>query len=135
MKRLLLLLILTLGITACSSEESAPATESTDVKFYNKTGEDLNSLVIGKTSIGSLKNGSSTEFLDVKQFQSEGDQPYGEISGISNSTQLTATPFYRLPWEWCGTGRSADYKDPTIFDIIKATNKDGSTSLFLISHY
>mgnify|MGYP003575860238 CR=1 FL=1 len=134
MKKMICFLILTLGIVACSPEESAPATENTDVKFYNKTGEDIDFLVIGKTFIGSLKNGSSTAFLDVKQFQTDGNSS-GEISAISNKTKFTATPFYGLPWNWCGTGRSADYKDPTVFDIVKTTNNDGSTSLFLVEHY
>lgn len=134
MKRLIGFLILMLGIVACSTEESAPAKANTDVKFYNKTGEDIDSLIIGKTFIGYLKNESATAFLDIKQFQTEGILPIGELSGISKKTQLTAVPFYGIPLDWCGTGRSADYKSPNTFDVIK-TNNDGSSSLYLIEHY
>ncbi|MDQ6470298.1 hypothetical protein RB619_06560 [Flavobacterium sp. LHD-80] len=135
MKKMICFLILTLGIVGCSSEESAPATESTDAKFYNKTGEDIDNLIIGKTFIGSLKNGSSTAFLDIKQFQPDGNQSYGVLSAISNTTKLTPSLFYGLPWNWCGTGRSDDYKDPNVFDIIKIKNDNGTTSLYLVIHY
>ena len=52
------------------------------VKFYNKTGENLDSLVIAGTLIGNLKDGNSTEYINYKEFLFDSGIPYEQMSGI-----------------------------------------------------
>jgi hypothetical protein len=52
------------------------------VKFHNKTGEDLDSLIVAGTLIGHLKSNSSTEYIDFKEFRFDDDLPYEQISSI-----------------------------------------------------
>jgi len=102
---------------------------SIHVKFHNKTGEDIDSLVIAGTFIGSLKKDQSTEYISFKEFEFDGDLPYEEISGTTNNKKLD-----KLHWSWCGTERNTKSKGSYIFDIRKAVNDEGNPSLFLVAH-
>lgn len=102
---------------------------SVRVKFHNKTGDNIDSLVIAGTYIGSLKKDQSTEYVNFKEFEFDGDLPYENISGIANNKKLE-----KLHWSWCGTGRNTKSKGSYIFDIRKAVNDEGNPSLFLVAH-
>jgi hypothetical protein len=99
------------------------------VKFYNKTGKDINSLVVAGTLIGHLKNGSSTEYIDFKNFTFDSTIPYEEINGIVNNKKLN-----QLNWSWCGTGIETKSKGSYRFDIKTALDEKGNTCLYLVEH-
>lgn len=99
------------------------------VKFYNKTGEDIDSLVIAGTLIGFLKNGSSTEYIDFKEFAFDSGTPYEQMSGITKNKKL-----HQLNWSDCGTERYAESKGSYIFDLKKEINYEGDTCLYLVDH-
>ena len=98
-------------------------------KFYNKTGENIDSLVIGETLIGNVKNGSSTESINFKEFAFDGSEPYEQISGIINNKKVS-----QLNWSWCGTERNKQSKGSYIFDIKKGIDDEGNTCLYLVKH-
>lgn len=98
-------------------------------KFYNKTGEDLDSLMIAETFIGSLKRNDSTGQIDLKKFKFDGSLPYEQISGNSNNKKLDM-----LYWSWCGTGRNTISEGYYNFDIKKAFDEKGNPCLYLAKH-
>ena len=98
-------------------------------KFYNKTGENIDSLMVRGTLIGNLKNEESTKNIDFKGFEFDGDIPYEEIRAISNNKKLN-----QLPWSWCGTGRNTKSRGSYSFDIKKALDEKGNTCLYLVEH-
>jgi hypothetical protein len=99
------------------------------VKFYNKTGEDIDSLMIAGTFIGSLKNGESTKQINFKEFEFDGSIPYEQISGNSNNKKLDM-----LYWSWCGTGTNTISEGYYNFDIRKVFDENGNECLYLIEH-
>ena len=46
------------------------------VKLYNNTGKDIDSLIIGETLIGNLKKGDTTDFIKFKKFRFDSGFPY-----------------------------------------------------------
>lgn len=98
-------------------------------KFYNKTGENLDSLVVAGTLIGDLKNGSSTEYISFKEFLFDSDIPYEQISGFVNNKKLE-----EFNWSDCGTERNRQSNGSYIFDIKKTLDENGKTCLFLVEH-
>jgi hypothetical protein len=102
---------------------------SLHAKFHNKTGEDLDSLVVAGTLIGHLESENSTENIDFKNFNFDGSLPYEQISGIINNKKL-----YQLNWSWCGTERNTRDKGSYIFDIKKTIDENGKACLFLVGH-
>src|SRR5688572_4464317 len=52
------------------------------VQIHNKTGQHVDSLIIGKTSIGNLAKDSATVFLDFQQFHFDSGHPDEDISGL-----------------------------------------------------
>jgi len=99
------------------------------VKFYNKTGEDIDSLVIAGTLIGHLKNGNSTEYIDFKEFAFDSGIPYEQMSGVVQNKKL-----YQLDWSDCGTERYTESKGSYIFDLKKEIDFKGNICLYLIEH-
>lgn len=102
---------------------------SLHVKFHNKTGENLDSLVVAGSLIGHLKNNSSTEYIDFKDFLFDGSEPYEQISGIINNKKVN-----QLNWSWCGTDRNRLSKGSYIFDLKKKIDEKGNTCLYLVKH-
>ncbi|RED25234.1 hypothetical protein BD847_1981 [Flavobacterium cutihirudinis] len=102
---------------------------SIHVKFHNKTGEDIDSLVIAGTLIGNLKNGSSTEYINFKQFEFDGSIPYEQISGIISHKKVN-----QLNWSWCSTERNTQSKGSFIFDLKKDTRIKDTSYLYLVAH-
>ncbi|MEG2099952.1 MAG: hypothetical protein RRY99_00420 [Flavobacterium sp.] len=99
------------------------------VKFYNKTGEDIDSLIIGETLIGHLKNENSTQKINFKEFTFNDNIPYEQINGIVNNKKLD-----QLNWSSCGTGIETKSKGWYQFDIKKTLDKNGNTCLYLVEH-
>lgn len=98
-------------------------------KFYNKTGENIDSLVIAGRLIGNLKNGESTPKISFKEFLFDGSIPYEQISGNSNNKKLN-----KLYWSWCGTGINTKSEGFYYFDIKKALDEKGNPCLYLVQH-
>ncbi|TDW49880.1 hypothetical protein EV144_102308 [Flavobacterium sp. 270] len=98
-------------------------------KFYNKTGEDIDSLIIAGTLIGELRNNNSTEKISFKSFEFDSSYPYDEISGIIKNKKLD-----QLNWSWCGTERYTESKGSYSFDIRKAVDEKGNDCLYLVEH-
>ncbi|MEN2399837.1 hypothetical protein GKZ90_0008615 [Flavobacterium sp. MC2016-06] len=99
------------------------------VKFYNKTGENLDSLVIAETFIGHLKKDNSTEIIDFKDFYFDGTLPYEQISATIKGKKLN-----KLHWSWCGTNGNKKSKGSFIFDIKKQIDEKGNICLYLVEH-
>ncbi|MBF4514995.1 hypothetical protein IRZ71_01490 [Flavobacterium sp. ANB] len=99
------------------------------IKFYNKTGKDIDSLVIAGTFIENLKNGNSTEYIDYKEFLFDSGIPYEQISGIVNKKKIS-----QLNWSDCGTERNLQSEGSYIFDLKKAEDEKGNTCLYLTNH-
>ncbi|MBB4800505.1 hypothetical protein HNP37_000544 [Flavobacterium nitrogenifigens] len=99
------------------------------VKFQNKTGENIDSLVIGGKLIGNLKNGESTKEISFKEFLFDGSIPYEQISGNSNNKKLD-----KLHWSWCGTNINTKSEGFYYFDIKKALDEKGNPCLYLVQH-
>ena len=102
---------------------------SVHVKFYNKTGENIDSLLIGNTLIGDLEKDNYTKKIDFKEFLFDGNTPYEKISGIVNQKKI-----HQLNWSWCGTERNIKSKGSYVFYIKKATDNDGNMCLYLVEH-
>ena len=98
-------------------------------KFYNKTGENIDSLVVAGTLIGHLKNNNSTEYIDFKDFLFDGSEPYEQISGYMNNKKT-----HQLNWSWCGTERNRISKGSYVFDLRKKIDEKGNTCLYLVKH-
>lgn len=99
------------------------------VKFHNKTGENLDSLVIAGTLIGDLKDGNSTEYINYKEFLFDSGIPYEQMSGILDSKKIN-----ELNWSDCGTERNKESKGSYVFDIKKTLDEKGDTYLYLVEH-
>lgn len=98
-------------------------------EFYNKTGEDLDSLIIGETLIGHLKKDSSTEYMHFKDFYFDDDFPYENISALIKNKKAT-----KLNWSECGTGRSIKTTGTYSFDLKKEASLTDTTFLYLTGH-
>ncbi|SNR23171.1 hypothetical protein [Flavobacterium sp. ov086] len=99
------------------------------VKFYNKTGENIDSLVVAGTLIGHLKNGGSTEYINYKEFLFDSGIPYEQISGSIKDKKI-----HELNWSDCGTERNKESKGSYVFDLKKALDEEGKTCLYLVEH-
>ncbi|MNQ39585.1 hypothetical protein D3C85_532100 [compost metagenome] len=97
------------------------------IKFHNKTGEDLDSLIVAGTLIGHLKSDGSTEYIDFKEFRFDDDLPYEQISSIINNKKI-----HQLNWSWCGTGRNTKSKGSYSFDLKKQIDEKGNVCLYLV---
>lgn len=98
-------------------------------KFYNKTGENIDSLVIAGTYIGNLKIDEKTKILNFKQFVFDSEIPYEIMSGKIKSKKVE-----QLDWSDCGTSLDAKTKGSYTFDIKKALDYDGKTCFYLVEH-
>ncbi|MFD2942748.1 hypothetical protein [Flavobacterium notoginsengisoli] len=99
------------------------------VKFYNNTGKDIDSLIIGETLIGNLKKGDTTDFIKFKKFRFDSGFPYEDLSGTVNGNRI-----HDLKWSWCASERSYESDGEYIFDIITKEDNEGNTYLHLVKH-
>ncbi len=65
------LLLFSLLFAACGKEENLPPTDYVMVKFQNKSGSDIEKLVVSRAEIGDLGNGKSSDYI---QYESLGQQ-------------------------------------------------------------
>lgn len=98
-------------------------------KFHNKTGEDIDSLVIAGTFIGSLKKGESTEYISFKEFGFADNFPYEQISGFMKNKKI-----YQDYWSDCGEGREIRSKGSYLFDLKKDARLIDTTCFYLVEH-
>lgn len=98
-------------------------------KFYNKTGEDINSLVIAGTFIGSLKKGESTEYISFKEFEFDDNFPYENISGLIRNKKIVQDY-----WSDCGQGRKIKSNGTYSFDLKKDARLIDTTCFYLTGH-
>ncbi|MEM0575498.1 hypothetical protein [Flavobacterium polysaccharolyticum] len=98
-------------------------------KFFNKTGESIDSLMIGNTLIGKLKKEGHTEYINFKEFAFDSGFPYENVSGKIKGK--TAGPYF---WSDCGTQRYSLSDDTYQFDIKSEIDLNGETVLYLAPH-
>lgn len=100
------------------------------LKFYNKTGEDIDSLVVGETYIGKVKKDNSTKFIGFKKLMFDNGIPYDKITGIIKDKK-----YVKLSRSQCGSGRQIVSEGEFVFHIELWTGKDGITYLNLLNVY
>lgn len=98
-------------------------------KFFNKTGENIDSLMIGNTVIGKLKKDGFTEYINFKEFEFDSGFPYENVSGKIKNKILK--PNF---WSDCGTERYSLSNGTYEFDIKTALNLKGEAVLYLSPH-
>ena len=98
------------------------------VKIYNKTGHDIDSLIVGATFIGHLSIGDSTNLIRFRKFHFDSGYPYETVKGNFKSKVLT-----QLFWSWCGTKRYTKADSSYCFDLKTQDNK-GKSYLYLDNH-
>jgi len=82
------------------------------VKFYNKTGHDVDSLIVGDTFVGHISNNDSTEFIKFRKFHFDSGIPYEDLKG-----QIQRQTFSEFHSSWCGTERYTKTNGSYSFDI------------------
>jgi len=102
--------------------------KNVSIKFYNKTGQDIDSLVIGDTYIGHLSNNGSTEFLQFKEFHFDSGIPYENLTG-----NIHTNVFSQFYWSWCGTERYIKTNGSYTFDL-KAKPGIDTVWMYLTNH-
>ena len=100
------------------------------LKFYNKTGEDIDSLIVAGTYVGKIKKDSATEFIQFKKLLFENGIPYDEITGIIKNRKV-----YKLNMGgFCASGKTMVQEAEFSFNISLREN-DGKTFLILNNFY
>lgn len=98
------------------------AQQGLQLKFYNKTGKDIDSLTIGERYIGSLKYNQSTEYLYYTKIFLFSGSAMPKISGrfdnIIVNYDPTSKPLCNTFREWRRNGK---YE----YDLYLNTNGDG----------
>ena len=98
------------------------------VKFYNKTGFDLDGLTIGTTLIGSVANDSSSNFIEFSEFMLDSGYPYEKVKGSIKNTIMTS-----YDWSWCGSERFPVYEGTLEYDVV-LKEYEGDNYLYLKRH-
>jgi hypothetical protein len=98
-------------------------------KFFNKTGENIDSLMIGNTFIGKLKKDGFTEYINFKEFEFDSGFPYENVSGKIKKKILK--PDF---WSDCGTERYSLSNGTYEFDIKTKLDINGEAVLYLAPH-
>jgi hypothetical protein len=98
-------------------------------KFFNKTGENIDSLMIGNTLIGQLKKDGFTEYINFKEFEFDSGFPYENVSGKIKKKLLK--PNF---WSDCGTERYSLSNGTYEFDIKTELDLNGEAVLYLAPH-
>lgn len=103
--------------------------QSVKVKYYNKTGYDIDSVVIEKFHINTLKKDSSTNFLSVSCLLFQDGRPYndapGKIQGLGTKFCISCQ---------CGTGVTPITSGVFEYDIKLIKNEEKHYSLVLRNH-
>jgi hypothetical protein len=97
-------------------------------KFYNKTGQNIDSLFVGTTLIGHLSVEDSTEFISFSKFQFDSGYPYEKLTANLQKKNIN-----QINWSWCGTEQKIKSDGSYAFDI-KVKNENGVSYLYLVKH-
>ena len=87
--------------------------QGVNMKFYNKTGFELDSLLIGKTFIGNLSKDSATDYINYDLFTLDSGIPIINLVALVNNKIIT-TPKTRR----CGTQMKTINEGTYICDIV-----------------
>ncbi len=90
------------------------------IKIYNKSGFDIDSVLIGDKFVGAIKKNSSIIILDCREITLQDGLPYGLPGGIIIN-ETTNKELIGL----CGTGRIKVTKGNFKFDITASKNEFG----------
>ncbi|HHM21359.1 MAG TPA: hypothetical protein ENJ20_04980 [Bacteroidetes bacterium] len=107
MKKVIFFLVLTSCLSvACNKEEALPPTDYIMVKFINKTGKDIQNLIVNRMDIGELKKGKTTS--TYYQYEALGEQ-YGyalveTVATIDGTRFFTSSACQGV----CGTASAPD---------------------------
>jgi len=90
------------------------------LKIYNKTGFDLDSVVVGEKYIGVIKKAASVEILDCKEISMQGNIIFGFPAGFVKNKKKNPEQLLL-----CGTGVTSVSKGKFKFDLIMEENEFG----------
>lgn len=117
-------------IAICIASTHIAAGQNVTVKFYNKTGSDVDSLIVGSTFVGQIVKDNETDFLKFPNFHFDSGHPYETLKGIVGGKSLT-----QLDWSWCATSHYTRTAEGTYtFDLVVVKDQDGSRYLSLENH-
>lgn len=102
--------------------------QNLSVKIYNKTGNDIDSLIVGEVIIGHISKDSATLYLSFTNFHFDSGYPYENIKGIVQNKSLK-----QLNWSRCGTERYTKAEGTYAFDLTTKIH-DGKIYLYLNHH-
>lgn len=93
--------------------------QSVKIKYYNKTGYDLDSLKLSNSNITALKNDSSTSYIQYPYLLFQDGHPYDDAPGIipSLGKKLCVSCM-------CGTGVMPIREGTFEYDITLVKNVD-----------
>lgn len=93
--------------------------QNVKVKYYNKTGYDLDSVKFSNSSISILKNDSSTNFINYPYFLFQDGRPYNDAPGkIASLGKKICTSCL------CATGVTPVTKGTFEYDIVLVKKLD-----------
>jgi len=94
------------------------------MKFYNKTGYDLDSLIVNNKYIGHISKDSSTSFIVFDDITLDTGSPIARLSALMNDMAV-ATPVYGR----CGTEMNVVTEGVYENDIITFDWDNGENSI------
>jgi hypothetical protein len=95
------------------------------IKVHNKTGFDVDSLIVGEKNVGFLKHNHVIVTKDCKEIDMQGGYPVGPTLGVIKCKQRDNSPF-----EICGTGLKQIKEGYFEFDLIIDQQKEGYRLFF-----
>ena len=116
-------------ITICIASTHIAAGQNLTVKLYNKTGYDIDSLIVGSTFVGRILKDNATAFLKFPNFYFDSGYPYEKLKGIIQGESLS-----QLNWSWCATEHYTKTEGIFTFDLVVVKDKDDNRYLRLQDH-
>jgi hypothetical protein len=104
------------------------SSQTLKIKIHNKTGQNIDSLMIGDKYIGDLSKDSVTAFLDYERFNFDTGIPNEGIFGV-----IRKTPVRQLNWSMCGTEWHTETTGNYIFDLVLREKEE--VDYFLLDHH
>ena len=109
------------------------------VKFFNKTGFDLDSLAFKKIYIGALPKDQATSYLTYESLYFNGDNRsvagWNRSDGYIKSMKKYVEPADTYHFSTCATGSYTETSGTFLFDInLRIFAKDGTYVLYLSEH-
>jgi hypothetical protein len=104
--------------------------QNLSIKFYNKTGFDIDSLKIGAQYIGYFKKDASTPFLKYNSFDIQDGAPFGFAFGIIKNKKRDKKPFMK-----CGYGVTTETFGKYQCDIILMNKGNGYGYMLIFDNH